>query len=352
MTQSITHNAPVYNILYGAHTPRSGLAESPLWDTQRASWFWIDIVERQIHQQHYSPTNYIASIASHRTWQLPMDAAHDIGAIALNEHGILFMALRQGIAALDPDAFIHEQHASPIPIQPTILIDAPYDTSTTRFNDGGVDAQGRWWIGSLYAPKTSAAAHLYCVEQGQIKAILGTQALNPDLQSWGVTTANGWAIAPNGDTLYHADTQAHTVYKFNFDSTLPAEHALSHRAIHYQTQDTRNTEHPTTPYEGRPDGAAMDAKGNYWMALYEGACVVQLNPQGQCIQRINLPAIAPTMVCFGGPHLNTLLITTAGNRPKDELKHYPANGQVLTIELNDTGLLPHRIHHTTIQLTQ
>jgi sugar lactone lactonase YvrE len=30
------------------------------------------------------------------------------------------------------------------------------------------------------------------------------------------------------------------------------------------------------PYGGRPDGAAVDVEGNYWVAMYGGACVLQL----------------------------------------------------------------------------
>ena len=219
------------------------------------------------------------------------------------------------------------------------MIPAPYDMATSRFNDGGVDAQGRWWIGSLYAPKTHAGAHLFCLECGVLKPILGELANIGPYTNWGITTANGWAVSPDGTTMYHADTQAHTVYRYDFDARASVETALSNRTVFFQTLDTRGTD---APYQGRPDGAAVDSEGNYWLALYEGAAIVKIAPNGNVVQKIPLPAKAPTMLCFGGADLKTLIITTAGNRPESELAHYPTNGHILTLKSDTAGLAPQR----------
>lgn len=314
--------------LYGDPNTRAGLAESPLWDAQRQAWFWMDIDQHQIHQHNIRADND----ATHRVWQLPLEARYDIGAIALADNGDLMLALRAGIASFNPDE-------APKNISPEIRIPAPYDTSTTRFNDGGVDAQGRWWIGSLYAPKTYAGAHLFCLEHGVLKPILGELANIEPYKNWGITTANGWAMSPDGTTMYHADTQAHTVYRYDFDASAPVETALSNRTVFFQTLDTRDTD---APYQGRPDGAAVDSEGNYWLALYEGAAIVKIAPNGNVVQKIPLPAKAPTMLCFGGADLKTLIITTAGNRPESELAHYPTNGHILTLKSDTAGLAPQR----------
>lgn len=314
--------------LYGDLNTRAGLAESPLWDAQRQAWFWMDIDQHQIHQHTVRADNDV----THRVWQLPLDAGYDIGVMALADNGDLMLALRAGIASFNPDEALKN-------ISPEILIPAPYDTRTTRFNDGGVDAQGRWWIGSLYAPKTHAGAHLFCLECGVLKPILGELANTKPYTNWGMTTANGWAISPDGTTMYHADTQAHTVYRYDFDARASLETALSNRTVFFQTLDTRGTD---APYQGRPDGAAVDSEGNYWLALYEGAAIVKIAPNGNVVQKIPLPAKAPTMLCFGGSDLKTLIITTAGNRPESELAHYPTNGHILTLKSNTAGLAPQR----------
>jgi hypothetical protein len=74
-------------------------------------------------------------------------------------------------------------------------------------------------------------------------------------------------------------------------------------------------------YGGRPDGAAVDVQGNYWVAMFEGARLLKLSPAGELLADIPVPAQCPTMPCFGGDDLQTLYITTARyNRPAAELR--------------------------------
>src|SRR4029078_10655098 len=73
-------------------------------------------------------------------------------------------------------------------------------------------------------------------------------------------------------------------------------------------------------YGGRPDGAAVDVEGNYWVAMFEGGRILKLSPGGDTLADIPVPARCPTMPCFGGADLKTLYLTTARhNRPEAEL---------------------------------
>ena len=93
------------------------------------------------------------------------------------------------------------------------------------------------------------------------------------------------------------------------------------------------------PYGGRPDGASVDVQGNYWVAMYEGACVLQLSPAGTVLQRIALPVQCPTMVCFGGDDLRTLYITSArAGRPAQEQEAPVAAGSLLSLRVAVAGL--------------
>ena len=314
------------SILYGQNhgEERASLAESPLWDDHRQCWFWIDIPKRRIHRH---------SEAEHRIWQLPEHADCDPGSIAVAMDGRLWVALRAGIASIDP-----EQNSGSI--SPEISIPAPYDTSTTRFNDGGVDALGRWWIGTLFAPKTRQAAGLYCLEKGKLHAVLGEQNPQEPWHNWGVTTGNGWGVSPDGKTLYQSDTQAHTVYQYDYSADQKPTAALNHRRVFFQTEDTR--QNPEVAYQGRSDGAVVDAAGNYWTALFEGGQFVQIAPNGQTLQKIALPAKCPTMMCLGDADLKTLIITTTGDRPANELLAYPDSGMILKIKVETPGLATRR----------
>jgi sugar lactone lactonase YvrE len=92
-------------------------------------------------------------------------------------------------------------------------------------------------------------------------------------------------------------------------------------------------------YGGRPDGAAVDVEGAYWVAMFEGARLLRLSPQGEVLQTLALPVQCPTMPCFGGDDLRTLYITTSRNgRPADELARQPWAGCVLTLRVEVPGL--------------
>ena len=83
----------------------------------------------------------------------------------------------------------------------------------------------------------------------------------------------------------------------------------------------------------------MDRLGRYWVALLDGGCVLCLDPKGQLLARIPTPAQRPTGLCFGGPDLRTLFLTTArsGLGP-DALKRDPDSGAVFALRVEVPGL--------------
>ena len=92
-------------------------------------------------------------------------------------------------------------------------------------------------------------------------------------------------------------------------------------------------------YGGRPDGAAVDVQGNYYVAMYEGARLLKLSPAGELLADIAVPAQCPTMPCFGGIDLKTLCLTTARHqRPMAELQRYPDSGCVFAMLVEAPGL--------------
>jgi len=92
-------------------------------------------------------------------------------------------------------------------------------------------------------------------------------------------------------------------------------------------------------YQGRPDGAAVDVLGNYWVAMYEGRRVCQLAPDGSLLAEFAVPAQCPTMPCFGGEDLQTLFVTTARHgRGAAELAHFPESGCVFAMRVSVPGL--------------
>jgi sugar lactone lactonase YvrE len=56
----------------------------------------------------------------------------------------------------------------------------------------------------------------------------------------------------------------------------------------------------TRDVAGRPDGAAVDADGCYWVAANDGWQLIRYTPQGRIDRTIRLPVRRPTMLAFGG----------------------------------------------------
>ncbi|HEX8955367.1 MAG TPA: SMP-30/gluconolactonase/LRE family protein [Burkholderiaceae bacterium] len=276
------------------------LGECPLWHTEQQTLYWVDIPGKAVHSLHPAKNRF-------RTW--PM--ATEPGAIALCKEGIL-VALRSGLAMLNVDSG-----------ELTALSDAPYDTAKLRYNDGRVDAAGRFWVGSIFEPRDRPGATLYSIAHG--KLIDHEQP---------ATVSNGLAFSPDNRTLYRSDTTSHTVFAYDYDLE---QGKLGARRILREFSQTRDD-----TYIGRPDGGAVDSEGAYWCAMMEGGRLLRLSPEGEILREIMLPARCPTMLCFGGPDLRTLYITTSRNgRPDAELKQYPMSGCLLTMEIDVAGLPEH-----------
>jgi len=281
--------------------PPSLLGESPLWHPDEQVLYWVDIPGRSLHR--WQPQGQ-----RHTQW--PLDA--EPGCCAALLGGGLLLAMRDGLWRFETATGQRSRIANP-----------PYDPAGQRFNDGKADAQGRFWVGTLDDARQPRAA-LYRWAGGQLQPMAD-----------GITVSNGLAFSPDGRTLWWADTKAHAIYAFDLD---PADGSLSRRRVLAQF-DQRAEGQPLASYGGRPDGAAMDAEGACWVAMFEGQRLLRLAPDGRILAELPLPVRCPTMPSFGGPDLRTLYITTAREkRPADELAAQPLAGCVLQLRVDVPGL--------------
>ena len=291
--------------LIRAVSPPCLLGESPMWHPQEQALYWCDIPGRRLHR--LDPATGAA-----RQWDFPVEPA----SVAPALDGTLLLAMRDGLWRFDPATGVRERLAAP-----------PYDPATERFNDGKCDPQGRFWVGTIYEPRDPALAALYCWDGAALSR-----------RADGITVSNGLAWGVDGHTMYWSDTKAHTVYAFDFD---PVEGRLSRRRT-FAEFPRRVPDQPLDAYGGRPDGAAVDSEGCYWVAMFEGQRLLRLAPTGEVLQEVRLPVRCPTMPCFGGPDLKTLYITTAREkRPAEELAVQPLAGCVLALRVAVPGLPVH-----------
>ncbi|MFG6412778.1 SMP-30/gluconolactonase/LRE family protein [Roseateles sp. DC23W] len=282
-------------------THRCLLGESPLWHPDEQQLYSVDIPGRQVLR-----------------WRAGVDVPDvfpqesEPACIAVREGGGLVVARRDGLWALDTVNGQIQRLAAP-----------PYDPARQRYNDGKPDAAGRFWIGALSDAREPEAA-LYRVS-----------ASGAEPQLAGIVTSNGLSWSPDGRWIYRSDTKAHTVWRHAFDVTT----GVLGDAVEFARFEPRAAGQALSAYGGRPDGAAVDESGAYWVAMFEGKRLLRYAPDGELLEDIALPVRCPTMPCFGGADRRTLFITTASDkRPADELAQEPWAGAVLTLRVDVPGL--------------
>jgi sugar lactone lactonase YvrE len=273
---------------------RASLGECPVWSRDEQVLYWIDINAPALHR--FDPR-------SGENATMPL--SESIGCFALRARGGFVLALRSGI-------WLADAHGHPT----RKVADAPYDPHHHRFNDGRCDPRGRLIVGTMNENRDRGSAALYRVD---------TDCSVRELFS-GMTISNGLGFSPDGLTMYHADTPAQVVRAFDYDAGTGTP---TNGRVFMQWSGEKE----------RPDGAAVDSVGNYWVALYGAGKVVKLSPRGRLIAEHPLAAMCPTMCAFGGPDLCTLYITTARQkRDAGELALLPQSGGIFAMRVDVPGL--------------
>jgi sugar lactone lactonase YvrE len=279
---------------------RAELGECPIWDVDAQALYFVDIKGKALHR--FKPDAEEHAI-------IPMP--EEIGCIGFRKGGGFIAGFRSGLWLMDAQG---NREAK--------LVDNPEDQRTSRFNDGRIDPAGRFLAGTIDEPKEGGKAHLYRYDRRGLATLAG-----------GLLTSNGVAFSPDGRTLYHSDTPTFTVWRYVYD---PATGEATDKALFVRLQ-------PTETDRGRPDGAAIDAEGCYWTALFEGGRVQRYAPDGRLLAEFPVPARCPTMVCFGGPDLKTLYITSARTgRSPEELGCLPHSGSLFSMRVDVPGLPEYR----------
>jgi L-arabinonolactonase len=243
------------------------LGEGILWDSRRHVLWWTDIQSRRLYRHHWA-------MGTTQVLETP-ERVGSFGLVAGSER--LITAFESGIAFYGPD----DQSLS-------WLARPPKPHPAVRFNDGRVDRRGRFWSGTMIeADQSTATGCLYSFD-----STLGIRCQLTD-----VRISNSLCMSPDGRRLYFADSPTRTIRAFELnepDGTLGTSQIFAQ-----------------TPAGADPDGAAIDVDGCLWSAHWGAGCVVRYTPEGQIDRTLRVPASQPTCVCFAGPDLDVLCVTTA-----------------------------------------
>ena len=252
----------------------NALGEGPLWDVAEQRFYWIDSMNGLIFRA-------TAEGREMEQWTLPSN----IGSMALRKQGGALVALESGLHFFDFKTGKAEFIAHP-----------EEGKDHVRLNDGKVDRQGRFVVGSLDMamfspnPPPEARGRLY-----RLDTDLSLTELDAN-----IGCANGPCWSIDDKTFYFADTFAGQIYAYDWDA---------------KTGTPSNRRSFTdTIKPGLPDGATVDSEGYYWNAFNGTGAgqgeVRRYAPDGTVDRRIELPSLKVTSLMFGGPELDILFVTS------------------------------------------
>ncbi len=138
-------------------------------------------------------------------------------------------------------------------------------------------------------------------------------------------TANGIALAPDGKTLYYAETEAARVWAFDIEAPgsvrkqpWPSPHGgrllVAAPGGHYQ----------------RFDSMAVDAFGNVNVATLIHGGISVIAPDGSSTSHVPLSDRMTTNICFGGRDNRTAFITLSGSGKLIAIDDWPVPGLALS----------------------
>ena len=270
------------------------VGESPRWHPEEQALYWVDIYRPSVER-------YLPNTGTRKSWPMP----ERIGCFSFCNDGRIIAGMQSGIAFVDLTTSEVER-----------VFDLEPENQETRFNDGRSDPQGNFWVGSMRESMDKQTNSLFCYQpDGTCRKIVDS-----------LICPNGLAFSPDGNTLYHSDSRQDIVWAWDLDGVTGT---ISNRRVFIENE----------PTEGRPDGAAIDAEGYYWIACVGAWRVARYTPDGFVDRVIGVPAQRPTACTFGGNDLRTLYITTATfPLQATALVKQPFAGSVFAIDVNVPGL--------------
>jgi D-xylonolactonase len=235
---------------------RDLLGEGLLWSAETNSLFWVDLLGERLHRLSFLD-------GSLDDWRMP----GTIGwVVETDTRGQLLAGIGNAICSLQLDPFSIDKLVTPEP-----------DLGNNRLNDAKADQAGRLWFGTMPIECDQPVGALYCMSADR------------GLERWdnGYRVTNGPAISPEGNVMYHTDSELGVIYRFD----VTPEGIPESKRPHIFFEDGW----------GKPDGMTTDAEGGLWVAHWDGGCISRFDPQGRREQIVYLPTPRITNCTFWGP---------------------------------------------------
>jgi D-xylonolactonase len=211
----------------------------------------------------------------------------NVGGIAFNEDGRLIVS--------GPSVSLWDEKTG----QSRDLVRGYPGKQLGAFNDLTVDDYGSVWSGDV---GRKAAPDAGKPPPGDLFRIDPDGAVT--LMDEGIRASNGLGFSPDRKLLYYSDSGAKVVYAYD----VTAQRTLKNRRVFARIDD------------GVPDGLALDAEGNIWLAVVYTSNLFCFSPDGTILKKAALPVKKVVSLTFGGPDLMDLYaVTVQTSRDKGSL---------------------------------
>ncbi|PTS98574.1 SMP-30/gluconolactonase/LRE family protein [Pseudomonas sp. HMWF006] len=279
---------------------RNAVGESPVWVPQDNALYWVDIPNGGL-QRWSADTGHV------HAWKTP----EMLACIARHRRGGWVAGMESG--------FFHLHPHSDGSLDSERLASVAHSRNDMRLNDGRCDRQGRFWAGSMVLDMglNLPEGRLYRYGTGQSGVI--------EAQLDGFIVPNGLGFSPDGKTMYVSDSHpaVQLIWAFDYDNDSG-------------TPSNRRVFIDMNHFPGRPDGAAVDAEGFYWICATDAGLIHRVAPDGRLDFSLAVPVKKPTMCAFGGSRMDTLFVTSI--RPGDDHDPQSLAGGVFALNPNVKGL--------------
>ncbi|MFP4506561.1 MAG: SMP-30/gluconolactonase/LRE family protein [Cyclobacteriaceae bacterium] len=256
------------------HSQHLSCGESPLYDYEKQILYWVDSAKEGVYSYNFLTSEVVF---------IPTPMA--VTFVSLRQDGGLVLGSTAGVFVLPSAETAPERVFSA-------------SQALVQLNDAIADPHGRIFTGQeAYTDETPhRTGFLFRLSpDGSV-----------DIVEEGLSISNGMGFSPDLSTFYLIDTIARKLYAYDYHVE---SGNISRRRVLRQFQQE----------EGLPDGMTVDEEGLLWVAMWFGAAVLRIDPEGKTVTKLKLPFTQPTSVCFGGRDLNQLYITSAANLWKTSL---------------------------------
>lgn len=167
----------------------------------------------------------------------------------------------------------------------------------------------RWQVnGLIVLPDGALLLGLLSRDRSEPGELLRVDGDAVTIIATGVRAANGLCLDAERGLVWHVDTYART---------------LTRRPVDRLGDGTVVSTLDGIP--GRPDGVCVAADGGVWLAMWDGGCVVHVDPLGAVRETLAVPVSRPTCPL----QLPDSLLVTTARSPRD----HPLDGRVLIAPL-------------------